>query len=161
MSSMNSFNTEARKLALQGVTLVASSGDNGAAGDESLCNADSSSNSVLWGVSALLLLGLGHCFKTNYVVMFFVPKSFPVERCCLFCFFLTWILALPRTSPQGHAWSGKGYFPSFPATSPYVTAVGGTQGPDTGDKEIAAQSQEGGVITTGELLELIHLFVGF
>jgi subtilase family serine protease len=31
----------------------------------------------------------------------------------------------------------KQYFPSFPATSPYVTAVGGTQGPDLGlEKEV-------------------------
>ena len=51
MSSMGSFNTEARKLALQGVTILVSSGDNGAAGDASLCNEDSSSNSVMWTVS--------------------------------------------------------------------------------------------------------------
>lgn len=52
LSSMHAFNTEARKLALQGVTIVVSSGDNGAAGDASLCSEDSSSNAVLWGVSA-------------------------------------------------------------------------------------------------------------
>ena len=51
-------------------------------------------------------------------------------------------------------WSGSGYFPSFPATCPYVTAVGATMGSDgsvpasTGD-EIACQSQLGGVITSG------------
>jgi tripeptidyl-peptidase-1 len=49
--------------------------------------------------------------------------------------------------PSG--WTGQGYFPTFPATSPYVTAVGATQGPEAGDTEIACQSQEGGVITTG------------
>jgi len=42
-----------------------------------------------------------------------------------------------------------GYHPSFPASSPYVTAVGATQGPESNDKEIACQSNEGGVITTG------------
>lgn len=47
------------------------------------------------------------------------------------------------------SFSGQGYFPSFPATSPYVTAVGATMGPETGDPEIAAQSQLGGVITSG------------
>lgn len=31
-----------------------------------------------------------------------------------------------------HFWFCFQYFPSFPATSPYVTAVGGTQGPDIG-----------------------------
>lgn len=42
-----------------------------------------------------------------------------------------------------------GYSPHFPASSRYVTAVGGTQGPELGNKEIACQSQLGGGITTG------------
>ena len=53
-------------------------------------------------------------------------------------------------------WSGKGYFPSWPATSLYVTAIGATMGPDVGQVEIACQSNlcytsspVGGVITTG------------
>ena len=48
-------------------------------------------------------------------------------------------------------WSGVGYFPSFPATSPYVTAVGGTMGPNNagGGSEIACQATQGGVITSG------------
>eukprot|EP00428_Durinskia_dybowskii_P062055 CAMPEP_0170380796 /NCGR_PEP_ID=MMETSP0117_2-20130122/14069_1 /TAXON_ID=400756 /ORGANISM="Durinskia baltica, Strain CSIRO CS-38" /LENGTH=661 /DNA_ID=CAMNT_0010636329 /DNA_START=129 /DNA_END=2114 /DNA_ORIENTATION=+ len=50
---------------------------------------------------------------------------------------------------SGTPWTGQGYFPSFPATSPYVTAVGATQGPEEGNPEIACQSNEGGVITTG------------
>lgn len=44
----------------------------------------------------------------------------------------------------GTTWTGVGYFPSFPATSAWVTAVGGTQGPEDGNDEIACQSQEGG-----------------
>jgi tripeptidyl-peptidase-1 len=53
------------------------------------------------------------------------------------------------------SWTGQGYFPSFPATSPYVTAVGATMGSEDGrppnvyDQEIACQSQLGGVITSG------------
>ena len=43
------------------------------------------------------------------------------------------------------------YFPSFPASSPYVTAVGGTQGPDMGRlTEVTARasiSVTDGVIT--------------
>jgi tripeptidyl-peptidase-1 len=50
---------------------------------------------------------------------------------------------------QGNAWTGRGYFPAFPASCPYVTAVGATMGPESGDAEKACQSQEGGVITTG------------
>jgi tripeptidyl-peptidase-1 len=42
-----------------------------------------------------------------------------------------------------------GYNPSFPASSPYVTAVGATQGPESGTAEIACTSDQGGVITTG------------
>jgi hypothetical protein len=75
-------------------------------------------------------------------------------------------------------WSGSGYFPSFPATSPYgerhsgsccdcgfvtladdwidhvcvfvVTAVGGTMGLNEGAEEVACQANAaGGIITTG------------
>jgi len=42
-----------------------------------------------------------------------------------------------------------GYNPSFPASSPYVTAVGATQGIETGGPEIACSSSTGGLITTG------------
>lgn len=46
-------------------------------------------------------------------------------------------------------WSGKGYFPNYPASCPYVTTVGATMGPETGGSEIACQSQNGGVISSG------------
>eukprot|EP01087_Luapelamoeba_hula_P001899 TRINITY_DN116_c0_g1_i1.p1 TRINITY_DN116_c0_g1~~TRINITY_DN116_c0_g1_i1.p1 ORF type:complete len:570 (+),score=74.79 TRINITY_DN116_c0_g1_i1:169-1878(+) len=42
-----------------------------------------------------------------------------------------------------------GFHPSFPATSPYATAVGATQGPESGRPEIACSSSTGGVVTTG------------
>ena len=45
--------------------------------------------------------------------------------------------------------SGCGFSPSFPATSPYVTAVGATQGPESGNAEIACSSSTGGGITSG------------
>eukprot|EP00466_Bigelowiella_natans_P005681 jgi/Bigna1/40855/e_gw1.46.4.1 len=45
--------------------------------------------------------------------------------------------------------SACGFNPSFPATCPYVTAVGATQGPEEGSEEIACQSNKGGSITTG------------
>merc|ERR1711862_186363 len=41
------------------------------------------------------------------------------------------------------------YTPSFPATSPYVTAVGATQGGVNGGPEIACSEVTGGQITTG------------
>mmetsp|Transcript_11069 Transcript_11069/g.16653 ORF Transcript_11069/g.16653 Transcript_11069/m.16653 type:complete len:709 (-) Transcript_11069:403-2529(-) len=50
---------------------------------------------------------------------------------------------------SGTPWSGKGYFPSFPATSPYVTSVGATMGPEQGRPEVGCQSDAGGVITSG------------
>lgn len=59
-----------------------------------------------------------------------------------------------------NTWTGSGYFPSFPATCPYVTAVGATMGPNNNDgKEVVCQSATksssgeeiitGGIITTG------------
>lgn len=42
-----------------------------------------------------------------------------------------------------------GFTPSFPATSPYVLAVGATQGPESGQPEIACSSATGGGITSG------------
>lgn len=83
-SQADSFNVEAMKLGLQGVSIFVSSGDDGAPGNQA-----------------------------RYL-----------SRKC-------------------------SYSPSFPATSPYVTAVGATQGPESGSDEIACQSNEGGVITTG------------
>ncbi len=51
-------------------------------------------------------------------------------------------------------WSGTGYFPNFPASCPYVTALGATMGaggfpPASLSSSIACQSQQGGVITSG------------
>jgi len=42
-----------------------------------------------------------------------------------------------------------GFNPSFPASSPYVTAVGATQGPEDSQPEIACTSSTQGQITTG------------
>lgn len=71
----NSFENEAAKLGVQGVTLIAASGDDGVAG---------------WRVRGMS------------------------SRC--------------------------GYQPMFPASSNYVTALGGTQGPEKGASEVACQS---------------------
>eukprot|EP00607_Mallomonas_marina_P011123 CAMPEP_0182424430 /NCGR_PEP_ID=MMETSP1167-20130531/10642_1 /TAXON_ID=2988 /ORGANISM="Mallomonas Sp, Strain CCMP3275" /LENGTH=350 /DNA_ID=CAMNT_0024604245 /DNA_START=1142 /DNA_END=2194 /DNA_ORIENTATION=+ len=81
---MEAFNREAEKLGMQGVTLIAAAGDDGA---------------------------------PSYTA----------------------------------AYSNVGcqYNPSFPASSPYVTAVGGTQGPESFGKEVACSSITGGAITTG------------
>lgn len=42
-----------------------------------------------------------------------------------------------------------GYNPSFPASSPYVTAVGATMGAESNKPEVACTSTNGGIITTG------------
>ena len=47
---MTTFNNEARNLGLRGVTITVSSGDDGAAGDPSNCNKDSSSGNSDWRV---------------------------------------------------------------------------------------------------------------
>eukprot|EP01041_Mallomonas_annulata_P012195 gene12195-25619_t len=81
---MTAFNTEAQKLGLQGVTIIAASGDDGAPS-----------------------------YTASYSNI------------------------------------GCKYNPSFPASSPYVTAVGGTQGPESFSDEIACSSLTNGAITTG------------
>jgi tripeptidyl-peptidase-1 len=83
-ASMSSFNTEMQKYGLRGVTVMVSSGDDGAV-------------------------------------------SSSVRTSTAFC----------------------GYSPSFPASSPYVTAVGATQGPEAGNDEISCSSDTGGLITSG------------
>lgn len=62
-------------------------------------------------------------------------------------------------SSQSHwtgagSWTGQGYFPSFPASNPWVTGIGATMGlggypPAPGSPSITCQSQLGGVITSG------------
>ena len=81
---VNSFNIEAQKLGVQGVTIVVSSGDDGVANFQA----------------------------------------------------------------RGDA-SNCGYNPSFPASSPFVLAVGATMGPESGKPEIACTSTSNGIITTG------------
>ena len=45
--------------------------------------------------------------------------------------------------------SACSYDPVFPASSPYVTAVGATMGLEKGSKEVACDANQGGIITTG------------
>ena len=80
---LNSFSTEAMKLALMGVTILAASGDHGVA-------------------------------------------NFNAYGDTLQC----------------------GYNPSFPASNPYVLAVGGTQGPEANSEEVAANCSNT-LFTTG------------
>lgn len=41
------------------------------------------------------------------------------------------------------------FVPSFPATAPYITAVGATMGAESNQAEVACTSDAGGIITTG------------
>ena len=45
--------------------------------------------------------------------------------------------------------SNCGYDPAFPASSPYVTTVGATMGPEIGSTEVVCDANLGGVITSG------------
>jgi hypothetical protein len=49
--------------------------------------------------------------------------------------------------PSG--WTGQGYVTTIPPPTPDVTPLGAPPAPENGEPEIACQSQEGGVITTG------------
>lgn len=107
VSTMESFNIEAQKLGLMGVTILVSSGDNGVTGygckygcdlqstvsvNNCVCNVSSSTDSSFWDTT---------------------------------------------TNGNTNVWSGTGYVPKFPATCPYITAVGGTAGPELGKKELS------------------------
>jgi tripeptidyl-peptidase I len=111
---MDSFDVEAQKLGLMGVTIIVSSGDNGVAGYgcKSGCNSQQPSSS------------------TNCVCGLSSSSSSSV-----------WT--------GSNTWTGAGYIPKFPATSPYVTVVGGTAGPEIGDAEVTSQSDHNNVITSG------------
>jgi len=106
---MTQFNTEASKLSAQGVTIVVSSGDDGAVN-----------------------IGCGSCN----------PSQASTQDNCA-CQANS---GSSTSSWAGKKWTGNGYFPSFPATCPYVTAVGATMGdgqpsivPFIGGQEIACQ----------------------
>ena len=116
VSSLSAFKTQAMRLAAMGITILASSGDDGVSGFNyaTACTGDSSSYYTGW---------------------------------------------------TGTGWTGSGYFPYFPATNPYVTAVGATMGaggtsPSSMAGEVTCQagtvssggvsSTAGGVITTGK-----------
>lgn len=105
---MVNFETEASKLCAQGVTIVVSSGDDGA-------------------------VNIG-CSSCN-------PNQAPSQDNCA-CQANSGS-SIPWSGPK---WTGTGYFPSFPATVPYVTAVGATMGngqpsivPFINGQEIACQ----------------------
>lgn len=83
-ATLTSFSNEAMLLAAQGVTILVSSGDNGAANYDytsrtCMCNQDSSSSQLKWSKSS---------------------------------------------GGSTVNWSGRGYFPSFPASCPWITSVG-------------------------------------
>uniref|UniRef100_A0A7S1VBJ7 Peptidase S53 domain-containing protein n=1 Tax=Sexangularia sp. CB-2014 TaxID=1486929 RepID=A0A7S1VBJ7_9EUKA len=85
-NDMTRFNTEVCKITARGITVLVSSGDDGAAGSDARQDPSTA------------------CASTD---------------------------------------------PSYPATSPYVTAVGATQGPESGSTEVVCQSDNGAVITSG------------
>mmetsp|Transcript_26476 Transcript_26476/g.36459 ORF Transcript_26476/g.36459 Transcript_26476/m.36459 type:complete len:700 (+) Transcript_26476:293-2392(+) len=98
-SIQNTWNTEAMKLGLQGVTIAVASGDDGA----------------------------------------------------------------PNLSSSGQCMCSvnNGYNPIFPASSPYVVAVGATMGPQSNTAEIGCQSQLGGVITSGGGFSIYNLMPSY
>lgn len=123
-STLRSFQSTIVQVLATGVTVIASSGDDGVANYGCNCNAAtpvSSSNCACQQDS-------GSQYAQTHQVQ--------------------------NNSNLFPSWTGQGYFPSFPASCPYVTAVGATQGkdnlvPQPGEGEQSCQSQLGGVITSG------------
>ena len=113
-SVLEAFNVEAEKLGLMGVTIIVSSGDNGA---------------------------------TGYGCKQGCDISLPISATNCVCELSTDSSSSYWTGTN--TWIGTGYVPKFPATSPYVTVVGGTAGPEIDDAEVAAQSNKLNIITSG------------
>ena len=115
---LDSFNTEIMKLSLQGVTVVAASGDDGVAnfvarGDTSKCSYGNFSMCNIYRVYNVIVI-LDYTFYLQLHIR-------------------TWIRYVD---------------PIFPASNPYVLAVGGTQGVESGLSEVAAECS-GARITSG------------
>ena len=47
--------------------------------------------------------------------------------------------AKSNTWSGSNSWSGTGYFPDYPASCPYVVAVGATSGPESGNPEVVCE----------------------
>mmetsp|Transcript_10297 Transcript_10297/g.15463 ORF Transcript_10297/g.15463 Transcript_10297/m.15463 type:complete len:672 (-) Transcript_10297:785-2800(-) len=119
-SVMTAFNTQALKLAAMGVTIAVASGDDGAPNSYYPGNSNTA--------QCMCSLDSSSSNKKNYWTSSTGPGGGAVTK---------------------SGWSGQGYFPYFPASCPYVTAVGATMGPEYGNPEVACQSQQGGVISSG------------
>jgi len=80
-------------------------------------------------------------------------KSFNTEACKLGLRRISIFIAsgddgVANVNARGNK-NGCGFAPSYPASCPYITAVGATMGPEKNSDEIACQSDKGGLITTG------------
>ena len=58
-------------------------------------------------------------------------------------------------------YSNCGYDPAFPASSPYVTTVGATMGPEIGSTEVVCDANLGGVITSGGGFSVLSSMPGY
>lgn len=80
-------------------------------------------------------------------------SQFNVEAAKLGILGVTLVVSSGDDGAQSSSASGYpsrcGYVPSFPATSPYVTAVGATMGPESGTSEVACEAGGKVAITTG------------
>ena len=132
---MKAFNDHAILMGIVGSTIVVASGDNGAAGT---------------GVTGTYYACSLNTCNADSSSSFAEKMSY-------------WSTAAQTVRPYWYgnpalSWTGNGYFPSFPATSPYVTSVGATMGPEVSSPEITCQSDstvtlngavQSGVITSG------------
>lgn len=57
-----------------------------------------------------------------------------------------------------NTWTGEGYFPSYPATSPFVVSVGATMGVQNGGTEISCQVSNNIIIVFLLALDIILFF---
>jgi hypothetical protein len=88
--TLNSFNVEAMKVSSMGVTITISSGDDGVASDENLCDYPSGSSDFdLWQVSRYYCLSTSSVFHILCFFSFF--SVFASVFKCLFIYFFNFV----------------------------------------------------------------------
>eukprot|EP01042_Synura_sphagnicola_P036491 gene36491-biopygen7369 len=86
----------------------------------------------------------------SYLVGYSNANSFNTEIIKICAMGVTVLVSSGDDGAAGYRYrSSCGYDPEFPATSPYVTAVGATMGVESGTTEVACQKDLGASITSG------------
>ena len=93
---------------------------------------------------------ISYAVAESYLVGYSNANSFNTEIIKICAMGVTVLAASGDDGAAGYRYrSTCAYDPEFPATSPYVTAVGATMGVEKGTTEVACQKDLGALITSG------------